>query len=142
MHEELRGLVIKTVGMADLLKALDMGPYTLVAPCVNVFTALSVAEENPAIVERLVLMQAIEWQDQCEWANWAQGRFMLAVAMIPAFGDRVVATPYLGQWIWAGAQFIAGKGMPNDKLQGNISGGICSSHLLRTASANRVSLSR
>src|SRR6185312_541617 len=33
-------------------------------------------------------------------------------------------SPVIIQFSNGGAQFIAGKGMPNDKLQGNISGGI------------------
>jgi pimeloyl-ACP methyl ester carboxylesterase len=44
--------------MVEMLKVLDMGPYTLVSPCVNVFTALPVAAENPSLIEGLVLMQA------------------------------------------------------------------------------------
>jgi pimeloyl-ACP methyl ester carboxylesterase len=87
--------------MAGMLKVLDMGPYTLVSPCVNVFTALPVAAENPSLVDRLVLMQAIKWEDQCAWAGWAMGRFMLATAYLPVFGKEISATPYLGQWIWA-----------------------------------------
>ena len=35
-----------------------------------------------------------------------------------------VNSPVIIQFSNGGAQFIAGKGMPNDKLQGNISGGI------------------
>jgi pimeloyl-ACP methyl ester carboxylesterase len=87
--------------MVEMLKVLDMGPYTLVSPCVNVFTALPVAAENPSLIEGLVLMQAICWQEQCAWAGWAMGRFMLATAYIPAFGSQLSATPYLGQWIWS-----------------------------------------
>src|SRR5580765_8950247 len=35
-----------------------------------------------------------------------------------------VNSPVIIQFSNGGAQFVAGKGMPNDKLQGNISGGI------------------
>src|SRR3954470_3439590 len=35
-----------------------------------------------------------------------------------------VNSPVIIQFSNGGAQFIAGKGMPNDKLQGNISGGV------------------
>ncbi|MEL4419793.1 class II fructose-bisphosphate aldolase, partial [Shewanella algae] len=35
-----------------------------------------------------------------------------------------VNSPVIIQFSNGGAQFIAGKGMPNDALQGNISGGI------------------
>jgi pimeloyl-ACP methyl ester carboxylesterase len=87
--------------MVEMLRALDLGPYVLVSPCVNVFTALSVAHEHPELVERLVLMQAIRWRDQCRWAGWAIGRFMLACAGMPVLGKDITRTPYLGQWIWA-----------------------------------------
>jgi pimeloyl-ACP methyl ester carboxylesterase len=90
--------------MADMLNALGMAPYTLVSPCVNVFTALSVAKENPSLVKRLVLMQAVEWNDQCKWAGWAIDRFMLAVAFMPRGGKEIVSTRYLGQWAWASAE--------------------------------------
>ncbi|MFM6923994.1 MAG: class II fructose-bisphosphate aldolase, partial [Ferruginibacter sp.] len=35
-----------------------------------------------------------------------------------------VNSPVIIQFSNGGAQFIAGKGMPNDQLQGNISGGV------------------
>src|SRR3982750_2418567 len=35
-----------------------------------------------------------------------------------------VNSPVIVQFSNGGAQFIAGKGMPNDKLQGNITGGV------------------
>jgi fructose-bisphosphate aldolase class II len=45
-----------------------------------------------------------------------------------------VNSPVIVQFSNGGAQFIAGKGMPNDKLQGNISGGISGAlHIHNTA---------
>ncbi len=38
--------------------------------------------------------------------------------------SRQVNSPVIIQFSNGGAQFFAGKGMPNDKLQANISGGI------------------
>jgi pimeloyl-ACP methyl ester carboxylesterase len=90
--------------MTDMLNALGMAPYMLVSPCVNVFAALSVAKENESLVKRLVLMQAIEWNDQRKWAGWALDRFMFAAAFIPFGGKEILSTPYLGQWAWAAAE--------------------------------------
>jgi pimeloyl-ACP methyl ester carboxylesterase len=87
--------------MAGMLRTLDLGPYTIVSPCQNVFQALAIAAENPELVERLVLMQAVRWRDMRRFADWAIGRFVLAGAFIPVLGKQIVQTPYLGQMLWA-----------------------------------------
>jgi pimeloyl-ACP methyl ester carboxylesterase len=87
--------------MAAMLAALDLGPYTLVSPCQNVYQALIIAHERPALVERLVLMQAVRWLEMFDFADWAMGRFAFAGAFIPVLGKEIVGTPYLGQALWA-----------------------------------------
>lgn len=90
--------------MAEMLRRLDLGRYTLVSPCQNVFQALLLAEAHPDLVERLVLMQAVRWPQMLEFAGWAMDRFALAGACIPVFGRRIAGTPHLGQLLWAGME--------------------------------------
>ena len=48
-----------------------------------------------------------------------------------------VNSPVILQFSNGGAQFIAGKGMPNDQLQGNISGAISGARAVLYALVNR-----
>jgi pimeloyl-ACP methyl ester carboxylesterase len=90
--------------MAAMLEAAGMAPYTLVSPCVNVFQALLVADAHRALIERLVLMQAVRWPDMAAFGDWAMGRFALAGAYIPVFGKELARIPYVGQCLWAGME--------------------------------------
>jgi pimeloyl-ACP methyl ester carboxylesterase len=87
--------------MTAMLESVNLGPYTLVSPCQNVFQALCVAAERPELVEGLVLMQAVRWPDMRRFADWAMGRFALAGAYLPCFGKELARTPYMGQLLWA-----------------------------------------
>jgi pimeloyl-ACP methyl ester carboxylesterase len=69
---------------ADLLKALRAEPYVLAFPCVGAYTALRVAADHPALVSRLLLLQAPVWSEQVKWSR-----------AIDRTG--VIATPYVGQ---------------------------------------------
>ncbi|MGH8446763.1 MAG: alpha/beta fold hydrolase, partial [Solimonas sp.] len=42
-------------------------PYTLAFPCVTAYPALWLATRRPALVERLVLMQAPDWPRELAW---------------------------------------------------------------------------
>jgi pimeloyl-ACP methyl ester carboxylesterase len=90
--------------MIAMLETLELGPYTLVSPCQNVYQALMVADQRPELVQRLVLMQAVRWRDMFGFADWAISRFVFAGAFIPVFGKEIVRTPYLGQLLWAGIE--------------------------------------
>ena len=59
----------QTKVVAELLEAVQMGPYTLAFSCVAVYVALKVAEEYPHLVEKLVLMQAPSWAEELLWGR-------------------------------------------------------------------------
>jgi pimeloyl-ACP methyl ester carboxylesterase len=87
--------------MGAMLEALAFKSYVVVASCQNVYQALLVADRWPHLVESVVLMQAVRWQEMRPFAVWAMKQFAFAGAFIPAFGDRIVGTPWVGQWLWA-----------------------------------------
>lgn len=70
--------------LGRFLESLGPGPYTLAFPCVTAYPALWLAARRPALVERLVLMQAPAWAEALRWKGRRDPRGLLG-------------TPYLGQ---------------------------------------------
>jgi pimeloyl-ACP methyl ester carboxylesterase len=93
-----------TDAMVALLESLDLAPYVLVCPCASSYTGLFAAAAAPELIERLVLMQATEWDQERRWlTELAKVLGMLAMG-VPLVGDKVIGTPYLGQALSASTE--------------------------------------
>ncbi len=70
---------------AALLTALGRGPYVLCPTCTNVYPVALIAAEHPDLVSHVVLMQALEWDQERIWTS----------KIVDPNGD--LARPYAGQ---------------------------------------------
>jgi pimeloyl-ACP methyl ester carboxylesterase len=87
--------------LRELLEVLDMAPYALAFPCVSTYYGMQVAHDHPALVDRLILMQAAAWREQRRWIRRVARLFTLVTLGVPLFGDRIFSTPYVGQMLGA-----------------------------------------
>ncbi len=102
---------------AALLTALGRGPYVLCPTCTNVYPVALIAAEHPDLVSHVVLMQALEWDQERIWTSKIvdpngdlarpyagqtfnyQMRAAAAEAWYPnALGDSAKVTSFLRQW--------------------------------------------
>lgn len=74
-----------TDAYARLLLSLGIGPYVLCPTCTNVYPSALIAVEHPSMVSHLVLMQALDWEQERTWA----------AKIVDPNGD--LAKPYSGQ---------------------------------------------
>lgn len=70
---------------AHLLLSLGKGPYVLCPTCINVYPSALIAAETPSLVSHLVLMQALDWEQEQSWT----------AKIVDPNGD--LAKPYVGQ---------------------------------------------
>jgi pimeloyl-ACP methyl ester carboxylesterase len=70
---------------AELLISLGSDPYVLCPTCTNVYPSAFVAAEHPELVSHLVLMQALDWDQERIWTG----------KIVDPTGD--LAKPYTGQ---------------------------------------------
>lgn len=70
---------------AELLISLGPGPYVLCPTCTNVYPSALIAAEHPELVSHLVLMQALDWDQERIWTG----------KIVDPTGD--LAKPYAGQ---------------------------------------------
>jgi pimeloyl-ACP methyl ester carboxylesterase len=70
---------------AELLTALESGPYVLCPTCTNVYPSVLLAANQPALVSHMVLMQALDWDQERTWTS----------KIVDPAGD--LAKPYTGQ---------------------------------------------
>jgi pimeloyl-ACP methyl ester carboxylesterase len=63
------GAMIQSDFNNPLLTALDQGTYVLCATCTNVYPAALIASEYPDLVSHLVLMQALDWDQERIWTG-------------------------------------------------------------------------
>ena len=78
----------QTATLRAALEALGWAPYTLAFPCVSAYAALLLASDHPALVRRVVLMQAPAWDEELRWARRVDRH-------------RLISTPVLGQLVTA-----------------------------------------
>jgi pimeloyl-ACP methyl ester carboxylesterase len=91
-----------TEAYAELLALLRMGPYVLCPTCTNVYPAALMAARNPKLVSHLVLMQALDWDQERIWTG----------KIVDPAGD--LAKPYAGQeWIYQARTMAAKTWYPN-----------------------------
>ena len=57
-----------TDAYAQLLLSLGKGPYVLCPTCTNVYPSALIAGEQPSLVSHLILMQALDWDQERTWA--------------------------------------------------------------------------
>ena len=69
----------------ELLISLGAGPYVLCPTCTNVYPSALIAAEHPELVSHLVLMQALDWDQERIWTG----------KIVDPTGD--LAKPYIGQ---------------------------------------------
>ena len=71
-------------GYAELLSSLG-GPFVLCPTCTNVYPSALIAAKHPELVSRLILMQALSWEQEKVWTS----------KIVDPAGD--LARPFLGQ---------------------------------------------
>jgi pimeloyl-ACP methyl ester carboxylesterase len=79
----------------QVLRALGVTSSTLVCPCVNGYLAMLVAQNAPALVSKVTVLQTPSWEEEKRWARAIDFR-----------GRGWVATPILGQFIVAASQRV------------------------------------
>ena len=103
------GLPAHAEVLAAALEALRFETTVLVAPCVSSYSAIRVARERPELVDRLVLMQATDLDEERRWVLRTAEKFTRRVTGIPKLGSAMVRVPFLAQAIAARTEPVFGE---------------------------------
>lgn len=66
----------------QFLQQLNLGPVTLVAPCVLGFSGIGITEKRPDLVSHLVLSQVPDWGEMLKWKDGRDPKGMLSKPVI------------------------------------------------------------